>query len=40
VAWQIQRATFDTSEMRRLLAIGWEPFAVDGNVVYFRRQTL
>lgn len=40
VVWEVSRATFGTHEMLSLLLMGWEPFAVDGQLLYFRRQTV
>jgi hypothetical protein len=40
VVWHIARATFGTSELSDLQRLGWEPFSVDGQLVYFRKQTL
>lgn len=40
VVWEITRATFDSPELLALLLRGWEPFSVEGLLVYCRRQTL
>jgi hypothetical protein len=40
VIWEITRATFGSSELASKLLLGWEPFAVDGQTLYFRRQTV
>jgi hypothetical protein len=40
VVWHIARATFGTSELTDLQRLGWEPFSVDGQLVYFRKQTV
>jgi hypothetical protein len=36
----VRRAAWASDEAERLLISGWEPFSVDGQVVYLRRQTL
>jgi hypothetical protein len=40
VIWAVRRAAWASDEAERLLISGWEPFSVDGQVVYLRRQTL
>jgi hypothetical protein len=40
VLWAIERATFGSHAMVGFLQLGWEPFAVDGQLVYFRKQTV
>jgi hypothetical protein len=40
VAWEVERATFGTAAMASKLLAGWEPFCVEGEIVYFRRQTV
>lgn len=39
VVWQIERATWNSMQIVTLLASGWEPFAVQGELIYLRRQT-
>jgi hypothetical protein len=40
VIWQIRRAVIGTIAMDALLELGWEPFAVDGQLLYARKQTV
>lgn len=40
VTWELERAAFGSSAMVAMLLNGWEPFAVEDTLVYFRRQTL